>query len=150
MRYALLLLLVPTLLATGCAAVIARVGIDPYSFETRAGVRKRLGEPTLTTTDEDGDAIEEYRSRRKYAEPLRSHYCVLGFIMTWGVGEFIQSPVEVGKLARRILIGQTLRFTFSPDGSIRSVKIDGYTNELPGQRKVRSDEPDPKSDTPHP
>lgn len=125
MRYAFLLLLAPALLATGCSMLIAGAGKNATAFETRDEVHRQLGEPVSTTT-EDGLLVEEFRSRRKYSEPIRANQIMWGWIFTWGTVELIAFPGEVGRFVVRRLIGHSLKYTFNADGTIANVTIDGF------------------------
>lgn len=133
MRSFVVLLLTGIALATtGCIGpLIARSGTDPISLRTRDEVQKQLGEPITSETKSDGSVVEDFRSRRKFAEPMRSESMYRSqtrtdrFLPYSGFFVMLSDVTEVGRLVRRTAFGQTLRFAFYPDGRIRSVTIDG-------------------------
>lgn len=135
MRYALLLLLAPTLLATGCSICIAQAGKDPTDFASRDELHARLGPPIRTTTDPDGTVMEEFRSRQKYEEVTRSAGMGMGIAMTFGLGELVCFPRELLFEAKRIVFGQVLKYEFRPDGSF-SVSIDGRSTGILRKRDL--------------
>lgn len=124
MRYALLLLIAPALLATGCSIFIAKAGKELPHLRTREEARTNFGPPTAEGVD-DGKPFEEFKSRGKIAEKFRAgtHSMALG--MTMGLYEFYLFPRELYFLAKCGLIGQTVRVTYNPDGSVYRVDIDG-------------------------
>lgn len=54
----------------------------------------------------------------------------MGWAMTFGTAELICFPVEVCRLVKRTLLGQTLRYTFNADGTIAYVNILTWRDEL--------------------
>jgi hypothetical protein len=149
MRYATLLLLVPALLATGCSMFIAGAGKNATSFETRDEVHRQLGEP-LSSTTENGLVIEEFRSRRKYAEPIRANQIMWGWIVTWGTAELIAFPREVGRFVTRRFIGHSLKYTFNADGTIANATIDGTPAafHFPNREPLAAPRPEPPTPEP--
>lgn len=124
MRYALLLLVAPTLLTTGCSIYIAQAGKDVSHLRTRQDAHEEFGAPTAEGV-EDGRPFEEFQTRRKVAEKFRggTHSMALG--MTLFLYEFYLFPRELCFLVKCGLAGQTVRMTYNPDGSVRSYSVDG-------------------------
>lgn len=123
MRYALLLLIAPALLATGCSICVAKAGKDLSHIKTRQDAHTEFGAPMAEGID-DGKPFEEFRTRSKIAEQFRAgtHSMALG--MTMGLYELYLFPRELYFLAKCGLIGQTVRVTYNPDGSVRTYSID--------------------------
>jgi hypothetical protein len=124
MRYALLLLLAPTLLPTGCSIFVAQAGKDLSHVRTRQDAHAEFGPPAAQGVD-DGKPFEEFRTRRKIAERFRAgtHSMALG--MTMFLYELYLFPRELYFLAKCGLVGQTVQVTYNPDGSVCGMRIDG-------------------------
>jgi hypothetical protein len=124
MRYALLLLLLPTLLATGCSIYLAQAGKELTPIRTRKDAHAEFG-PPITQGVEDGLQFEEFRTRRKVAEKFRgsTHSMALG--MTLFLYEFYLFPRELYFLAKCGLAGQTVRMIYNPDRTVRGFSVDG-------------------------
>lgn len=141
MRYALLLLLVPALMATGCSLFIAKAGEDISHIKTRGDAHAEFGPPTADGVD-DGLPFEEFQTRRKISEPFRASTHSMALGMTMCLYEFYLFPRELYFLAKGGLVGRTVRVTYNPDGSIRSGSIDGrWYGPGFGQRMKQADEP---------
>lgn len=124
MRYALLLLIGPSLLATGCSMFIAKAGKDISLLKTRGDAHAEFGPPTAAGMD-DGLPFEEFQTRRKISEPFRASTHSMALGMTICLYEFYLFPRELYFLAKGGLAGRTVRVTYNPDGSIRGGRIDG-------------------------
>ena len=124
MRSTCRILIVIALLPTGCSMLIARSGSDLSKLTTRELVHEKFGEPS-TVGRADGESFEEFRTRRKIAEPLRSASLGMGIVMTYGLGEFICFPYELYLLVRRTAFGQDVRFTYNSTSTVTRVFLDG-------------------------
>ena len=127
MRYALLSLLVPTLLATGCSLILSDIGPEYSEFDTREKAHKLFGKPT-SAGSEDGQAFEEFYTRRKFKdgggmEDLARFYCTLG------LNELYLFPVALFRLTRTTILGQTLRLTYDEEGSVEMYDLKLRTPE---------------------
>ncbi len=128
LRNARFLPLAAALLSGGCSFLIARSGKDLTGLATREEIRAQLAEP-IATSVEDGNVIEEYRTRRKIAEPYARRYFSPGYpmllSMTFGTSELISVPYELSLIGRRTLRGQTLRVIYYPDGMVANIYVNG-------------------------
>ena len=127
MRITSCFLVVAMLFTTGCAHMIAESGLDLGALPNKEAVHEAVGQPIASGT-EDGLYFEEYRTRRKLAEPqpLRcwgEGYAML-LVMTCGLSECITVPHEAFILGRRTLLGQPIRVTYGDDGAVHDVLFD--------------------------
>ncbi len=124
MRYAWLIVLPISLLPSGCSEFIASAGTDLEALKTKEEVHAKFGEPIATGTTEEG-LYEDFRSRRKFRDPIGSQGCAMGFGMTMGLGEFYQFPLELFLVGRSTLLGQDVRFTYDAAGKVKHAYLNG-------------------------
>jgi len=120
MRYANFCLIASALLSNGCSVLIARSGVDLHTLTTREKVHEKFGKPSASGTAE-GKPFEEFRTRRKIAEPFRGDLLGMSFAWTWGLAEVITFPYELYLLGNRSLLGQDIRFTYDSSGIVRHI-----------------------------
>jgi YD repeat-containing protein len=149
MRYLALLLLACVPLFAGCSVYIARMGKDLDRLATREQVHADFGEPCRTGTV-DGNAFEDYRTRRKMSERLRSCEQGMAFVMTFGVGELGWFPYELYLLGRRTLLGQEVRFVYDDAGRVIGIHLDGKPLGLLPCPDSPGFEPEPAAPPPSP
>jgi hypothetical protein len=132
----LILIATTTLLSNGCAALIARSGEHLGTLTTREKVHEKFGEPLARGTVEEqpregypfptlGLPFEEFRTRRKIAEPSRSASLGMSAVMTFGLGELIMFPYELYLLGNRTLLGQDIRFVYDSAGTVTHYHLAG-------------------------
>jgi hypothetical protein len=124
MRTITALLLALSFLPAGCSYRIAQCGANVQKLKTRDEVRQAFGEPSVTG-DEDGETLEQFRTRRKIAEWDRAQATHMAVGTTNGLLELIFGPVEIGLLVQRKLVGQDLRFYYDANGSVTDVLLNG-------------------------
>jgi hypothetical protein len=126
-RIARLLLIAALPLMSGCAHMIAESGLELHDLPNKEAVREMVGEPNATGT-EGGQRFEEYRTRRKLAEPTPARCWGEGYamltVMTVGLCECIAVPNELFILGRRTAFGQPIRVIYDEKGSVSSVLFD--------------------------
>src|SRR5436190_661603 len=124
MRTPCLILVANAMLSSGCSSLIARSGSDLSTLTTREQVHAQFGDPSSEDVVE-GQPVEDYRTRRKISEPVRSVHLGMSVTMTYGVGELFAFPSELFLLGQRTLVGQDLRFQYDSNGVVTSVLLDG-------------------------
>lgn len=102
---------------------MAQRGENLGKLATREEVHQSFHQPTAILTH-GSDIVEEYHTRRKIAEPMRGAGLGMGFAMTCGLTEFIAFPCECYRFSRRVLLGQSLAFTYDASGNIKSMTLD--------------------------
>jgi hypothetical protein len=112
-------------MSSGCSTLIARSGDDLSALTTREKVHEAFGNPSMSGTS-DGQLFEDFHTRRKIAEPMRSISLGLGTVMTFGVSELFCFPGELCLLGRTSLLGRDIRFSYDSEGVVTHI-------ELPGQ-----------------
>jgi hypothetical protein len=115
------------LLPCACSAFLAEAGKDlgpSGSITTREEVRKQLGTPV-----QSGEEFDEYITRRKISEPYRANSERMDAYCSFGFYEYFEFPKEFYLFLVRTFAGQTLRFTYGPDGKIVFVTVDGQQND---------------------
>jgi hypothetical protein len=112
------------MLLSGCSMLIAQSGKDLSKLTTKEEVHSEFGEPDKTGVV-DGHPCDDYCTRRKISEPVRSDRMGLCIAMTFGMAEFVAFPVEFCTLCGRSVLGQNLRFAYSDDGEVIRVFLDG-------------------------
>jgi hypothetical protein len=117
------------ILTSGCSSLIARSGKDLSKLTTREEVHREFGEPDKIGAV-GGYACEDYCSRRKISEPVRSNSLGLGFAMTFGTAELVAFPMEICFFSRRTVLGQSLRFAYEDNGQVMRVFLDGERLDL--------------------
>jgi hypothetical protein len=123
MRPDYILLAAFLLLSCGCSSLIGHSGMDLSKVTTREEVHKKFGTPAVA---DDAHTVEDYRTRRKLAEPeLEVAERNMGIAMTYGLMECVAFPCEVYKLGRNTLVGQDLRFTYDARGFVTAAYVDG-------------------------
>jgi hypothetical protein len=135
MRLAYLLCLVPVLFSGGCAGLIARSGTDPTEFKTMELVHAKFGEPFASGPEsgDDGAFYEEYLTHRKICytpEWFDGDGYAIFFVATLGLIDFQLVPQELYETAKRMIGGQTLRFTYNSNGKLIKVQRDGNAHEF--------------------
>lgn len=121
MRYALLLVLL-VFVSTGCSMMIAETGTHHSEFETREKAHKLFGKPTAIDTL-DGEPIEDFYTRRKFADGSESLSRLIWFFWTLGLSELYFTPVELVRLTRTTVTGQTIRLFYDKDGAVKMYDI---------------------------
>src|SRR4051812_31113575 len=111
MRAWALIAIACVLCISGCAAMIARSGTDLSVYRTPEDVRYDYGEPIGNVVTENYH-YEEFRSRRKVSEGGRAWELELDSLRTLGLAEFVQVPLELFRVVRTIIIGQTVHFYY--------------------------------------
>jgi hypothetical protein len=145
MRYASLILIASTQFSNGCSALIARSGEHLGDLTTREQVHERFGEPSASGTFEElpregytcpaiGQPFEEFRTRRKIAEPMRSVSLGMSFVMTFGLGEAIMFPYELSLLGKRTLLGQDIRCVYDSAGTVTHYYLAGEWTDCRSSR----------------
>jgi hypothetical protein len=126
-RIARTLLIAAASFVSGCAHMIAESGLDLAALPNKEAVHEQVGQPIATGT-ENGHYFEEYRTRRKLAEPTPARCWGEGYVilttMTAGLSECIAVPNELFILGRRTVFGQPIRVTYAENGSVGSVLFD--------------------------
>ena len=145
MRFALLLAATAAPLSVGCTAIIARSGEDLSALKTREQVHDSFGTPVATGTS-DGQTYEEYRSRRKIAEPHGPGYA-MSLALTLGLTELYWFPRELYLLGRHTILGRDICFTYDAAGNVTAVHIDHMhipwlSNPLPTYAREESASPE--------
>lgn len=123
-RLSCLILIASALLSSGCSAIIAQSGADLSGLTTKEKVHEKFGDPAASGASE-GFFFEDYQTRRKISEPLRSAHLGMSIAMTYGLGELIAFPYEFSLLGRRTLVGQELSFGYDSAGNVTRVYLDG-------------------------
>ncbi|HKB04997.1 MAG TPA: hypothetical protein VKD90_22430 [Gemmataceae bacterium] len=137
MRAVCLALAVVTVSSTGCAALIAGSGQDLAALKDRTEVHGAYGPPEVAG-DADGQAFEEYLTRRKIADPsARGPGMAMVYGATYGLIDLIAVPYELYQVGRRTIQGQRLRFTYDADGQVTAIQFDG--DEVPLLYRYSSD-----------
>jgi len=144
MRAAYPFLLAAVSLSAGCAGLIAtKYGEDLSVLKSKEEVRAHLGEPE-TSGVADGHPFEEYRTRRLIANPWDLDFIspgyAMGLIATLGTIDLILVPQQVFLVTKRTILGQTIRVTYDPAGSVTGLSRDG---EPIGSLALRGFPPDP-------
>lgn len=121
MRYALLLLLAPALLATGCSMMLAEAGTRYSEFDTREKAHKLFGKP-INSGSIEGHQFEEFFTRRKFSDGGGLED-LARFICTLGLNELYLFPTELFRVTRSTVLGQTIRITYEEDGCIKTYDI---------------------------
>jgi hypothetical protein len=130
MRLRYLILIAGTaMLISGCSLFIARSGKDLSKLTTKEEVHREFGEPVETGAVE-GHPCEDYCTRRKISEPVRSNSLGLGIAMTFGTAEVVAFPMELCFLCRRTVLGQSLRFAYDDNGQVMRVFLEGEKLDL--------------------
>jgi hypothetical protein len=122
MRAACIVLSAAALAPVGCSMLIAGSGQRLSELATRAEVHEAFGTPPASP--EPG--VDEYRSRRKVEEwdrgPGQSG-------IYWVMGGWLFEPYLLSRElyfnARRVAVGQTVRFTYDADGNVKSISLNG-------------------------
>jgi uncharacterized protein YceK len=117
------------ILMSGCSSLIAHSGKDLSKLTTREEVHSEFGDPDKTGAEE-GYSREDYCTRRKISEPMRSNSLGMGFAMTFGTAELVAFPMELCLLCRRTVLGQSLRFAYDDNGQVTRVFLDGEKLDL--------------------
>lgn len=119
--------------ASGCAALIARSGTDLTCLQTKEEIHAQLGVPS-TAGVEEGRYFEEYRTRRKIAQPMKyfGPGYAMGIVLTCGVSELICVPTELYLVCHRGLLGQTVRVTYDVADTVYNVELNGNSLYLFG------------------
>lgn len=125
-RLFLILLAGLALLSGGCSVYMARSGQDLSPLATRDQVQQEFGLPAETGTTTDGQAYEDYRTRRKISEETRSYSMGMGIGMTCGLLEFFYFPTELYNYGRRFWVGQTVRFEYDATGKVCGLKLNDH------------------------
>jgi hypothetical protein len=120
MRAASLLVILATLPASGCAALIAASGREPNSFTEQ---QVRAEHPDAVATSTEGGTSLTFRTREKIADRTKAYS--MGYAMTLGLGEFVWFPWEVYGVTRGTLLGQMVRVRYDSDGKVIDVTVDG-------------------------
>lgn len=124
MRAAILLCVATVLPACGCTYYVVSSGTKLGDFGSREQVQAEFGPPVASGAVE-GKPFEEFRTRRKIAEPEKVIYVVMGDVVTFGFGELVWFPQQSFIAARRSIRGQTLRFVYDESGTVTGVTLDG-------------------------
>ena len=138
MRLFLILLAGLALLSGGCSVYMARSGQDLRPLATRDQVQHEFGLPAETGTTTDGQAYEDYRTRRKISEVARSSSMGMGVVMTYGLLEILYFPTELYNYGRRFCVGQTVRFEYDPTGKVCGAKLNDHSLWLTRLQSAKS------------
>ena len=127
--YQVMRCLYPVILAavipsSGCSCFLICSGKDLGVLATQEEVQKDFGSP-VACGEEDGKSYEEFRTHQKISESWKQEYYLLGFAVTFGLGEVIWFPTEVYKATHRSIMGQTIRFVYDSQGYVKDVRLDG-------------------------
>jgi hypothetical protein len=129
---------------TGCAAMIDRTGADLTLITSRADAVEMFG-PPLSSVQDESTRVEEFKTRRKIADPLLSSAYGMEFGML-GILEPENTAAELIGMTRNAIIGQNIRFTFDESGNEISYEIDDlswkFRNLYPIRRLVLCSWPD--------
>lgn len=110
--------------STGCSWLVINSGQQLNDLKTREQVQEVFGPPA--TSDVLGDQVyDEFRTRRKIAEPWKNSYLVMGWCYTLGLGEIVWFPHQAFVAARRSILGQKLMVTYDEAGNVQQVSLDG-------------------------
>ena len=63
-------------------------------------------------------------------------------IMTGGTCELILTPVELSRMSKRTIFGQTIRVTYDPTGHVTGESLDGESLSLFGFRRSATRDPE--------
>jgi hypothetical protein len=144
--YSILLLLFP-LLTGGCSLLIEGSGYALQQLETKEEVRSSFGKPLKSGIVNDGveqpdtypvgqrnDLIgmeyDEFVTHRKIAQGDRGGYG-FGFMMTFGLIEFIGFPMSVYDVSSSMLFGYRLRFVYDSQGKVKRIFQNGECYQGP-------------------
>jgi hypothetical protein len=96
-----------------------------------------LGEPVARGVA-GGEQYEEFRTRRVIAKDQWDceGYCIL-CAATCCAPDLVCVPYQLALLAKRAVLGQTIRVTYDPDGGVGSVQRDGESVTGPFRRRTR-------------
>jgi hypothetical protein len=137
MRHARLALSVCLTLSCGCACMIAGAGKDLGRVGSKEEMHALLGEPVARGVA-GGEQYEEFRTRRVIANSQWDceGYCIL-CATTCCAPDLVCVPYQLGLLAKRTVLGQTIRVTYDPDGGVGWVERDGESVTWPFRRRPR-------------
>jgi hypothetical protein len=144
MRIVLLPLVAGVLSSAGCTGLVISSGTDLGALPTREEVRAKFGTPVASGTEE-GKQYEDFRTRRKIAEPDKMIYLLMGYAYTFGLGEVVWFPHQSFVAARRSIVGQDLRFYFDEAGNVTAARHDG--GWVTGVPRTRPATPQPAPDS---
>ena len=156
MRYSWLLLILISAPSSGCSALLAYSGTDLAKLKTKEQVCEQFGEPIASGIDKDGEFFEEFRSRRKFRDPMSCQMYAMSFGMTLGLSEVLAFPAELFLLGRGTLLGHDIRFTYDRTSTVTSARLDGsrvagiIPNVASTYLKTRMDEREQESREPLP
>ena len=137
MRIACLLLAALASFSSGCAAFIASRGKDLTVLTTKEEVHAVLGEPAASGVDE-GQVFEEFRTRQKIATfswVFGEGYLML-MVGTGGTAELVLTPMELYRVCKGTLLGQTIRVTYDTAGRATGHYLNGES--LPPSQLFRT------------
>jgi hypothetical protein len=124
MRPLVLFCVAVTLLQTGCAARIARVGTDTSQFTTRDQVHQALGRPDASGGAE-GETYEDYCYQGKVAENMRASVLFLVSVGSLGLVDFYYVPCELLRACWMPLVGYDLHFQYDGEGKVTKHTVEG-------------------------
>lgn len=121
MRLLPLVVLALTLPANGCAALIAVSGRDPAEL-TEERVRAEHPDAVVTVAG-DGTSSVGFHTREKIANYMTMY--AMGYVITFGLGEFVWFPLEVYGATRTALVGRDVWVSYDAEGKVKRVTVDG-------------------------
>lgn len=136
MRYAPLLLLVPALLASGCSMMLGEVGLTYDGLETREQARQLFGKPIASGT-ENGNAFEEFHTRRLIRDISRSGKQLEWLLRTYGLSELYFVPLELAMMTRTTIFGHTVRVTYDVNGRVTEREV---VTQTTGSQRASTDD----------
>jgi hypothetical protein len=122
MRRASLLALAAASLSTGCAAGVARSGLDPGQL-TRERVAREF-DAAVPTASPDGTSALAFHTSRKVAEPARIDELMTADLLTSGLSEVVYFPRELYRATRTTLFGRDVVVRYDARGRVLSVAVD--------------------------
>ncbi len=122
--YTLLVLVGVLAFAGGCSSLVAMSGKDVGSIATMEQVHHQFGKPVASGTA-DGKDYEEFKSHSKISDPQRAGVLIMGDLMTSGLMELFLFPYELACVGETTISGETVRFSYDPNGSVTDVYVNG-------------------------
>lgn len=117
----------------------ANIGTDLGELETREQVHAKFGSP-IARGEENGEAFEEFRTRRKLRDPTYSYgpigmAGILPAIPVLVIAESIAFPLTITQMGIAAVAGQRLRFKYT-EGVVTGVYVDGSPFYICGRPRM--------------
>ncbi len=109
-------------LPAGCAPLIARSGENPEQL-TKERVAQEFGAP-VARSNPDGTSVLTFHTHQKIAEPARIDDLMAADLLTSGVAELVNGPIELVHATRTALFGRQIMVRYDLAGRVLSVAVD--------------------------